>query len=210
MRCTLEMLEKPLKTVSDETCPFTGRTSSKTFLSCRHIDNRISVYICLNPLFLRPFFWRYLNPQVRIDKMVDKHLKQWLAKPQRYIFSYFYQLLEFSLKPVYFTMVGKNFHFYGVQISRKCIEPMHFYAWPPPQWKVSTKFLSLLSPQAERNYYFPPRKCFFENLFPRQQMEIISDCNWTQTHNHFVDKGTLNHLAKFDQFRKVVECSFMN
>ena len=25
---------------------------------------------------------------------------------------------------------------------------------------------------------------------------LISDCNWTQTHNHLVRKRTLNHLAK--------------
>ena len=62
MGCTLKMLEKPLKTVSDETCPFTGRTTSKTFLSCRHIDNRLSVYIYLNPLSLRPFFLTIFEP----------------------------------------------------------------------------------------------------------------------------------------------------
>ena len=124
MGCTLKMLEKSLKTVSDKTCPFTSRTTSKTFPSFRHINNSVRVHLCLNSLFLRPFSRQFFNPQVRIDKMVDKHLKQQ--------FSYFYQLLEFSLKPVYFTMVGKNFHFYGVQISRKCIEPMHFYTFPLP------------------------------------------------------------------------------
>ena len=25
---------------------------------------------------------------------------------------------------------------------------------------------------------------------------VISDCNWTRTHNHLVHKRTLNHLAK--------------
>ena len=62
MGCTLKMLEKPLKSVSDETCPFTGRTTSQTFLSCTHIDNRVSVYLCPNPLFLRPFFWTISEP----------------------------------------------------------------------------------------------------------------------------------------------------
>ena len=132
MGCTLKMLQKSLKTVSDKTCPFTSKSTSKTFPSFRHINNSVSVYLCLNPLFLRAFSRQYLNPQVRIDKTVDKHLKRWLTKPQRYTFSYFYQLHEFSLKPAYFTMVGKNFHFYGVQISRKFIEPMHFYTFPLP------------------------------------------------------------------------------
>ena len=27
-----------------------------------------------------------------------------------------------------------------------------------------------------------------------------SDCNWTQTQNHLVRKGTLNHLAKLDLY----------
>ena len=56
MECTLEMLEKSLKTVSNETCPFTSRTTSKSSSSFRHINNRFSVYLCLNPLFLRPCF----------------------------------------------------------------------------------------------------------------------------------------------------------
>ena len=25
---------------------------------------------------------------------------------------------------------------------------------------------------------------------------ILSDCNWIRTHNHLVDKQTLDHLAK--------------
>ena len=28
------------------------------------------------------------------------------------------------------------------------------------------------------------------------QIDVLSDCNWTQTHNHLVYKRTLNHLAK--------------
>ena len=34
----------------------------------------------------------------------------------------------------------------------------------------------------------------------------FTDCNWTQTHNYLVDKGTLNHQTKLAS----VECSFMN
>ena len=30
----------------------------------------------------------------------------------------------------------------------------------------------------------------------RREIWRLSDCNWTRTHNHLVDKGTLNHLAK--------------
>ena len=50
--------------------------------------------------------------------------------------------VEFSLKSLYVTMVGKICHFYDVHISRKCIESMHFHTWPRPQSKLSPKFLS--------------------------------------------------------------------
>ena len=32
----------------------------------------------------------------------------------------------------------------------------------------------------------------------------------TQTHNHLVRKGTLNHLAKLGQFSQMIEFSFMD
>ena len=80
---------------------------------------------------------------------------------------------------------------------------------PSPVKSLHHIFVITLSP-GRKKLLFPPQEVLFRNLFPRQQKETISDCNWTQTHNHFVDKGTPNHLAKFDQFRKVVECSFMN
>ena len=30
----------------------------------------------------------------------------------------------------------------------------------------------------------------------RREIWVLSDYNWTRTHNHLVDKRTLNHLAK--------------
>ena len=80
-QCTLKMLEKSLKTVFNETCPFTSRTTSKKSLSFRHTSIAL---VCIFASILRfyahifdskPMFV-YLNPQVRINKMVDKHLKQ--------------------------------------------------------------------------------------------------------------------------------------
>ena len=37
-----------------------------------------------------------------------------------------------------------------------------------------------------------------KELFSRSRREIwsLSDCNWTQTHNHLAHKLTRNHLAK--------------
>ena len=71
---------------------------------------------------------------------------------QGYILLYFYKLrralsltkilVEFSLKPVYSTMVGKKIQNYDVHISRKCIESIHFtHAPPPPQSNLFPKFL---------------------------------------------------------------------
>ena len=47
----------------------------------------------------------------------------------------------------------------------------------------------------------------------RQEIWTLSNCNWTQNHNHLVHKQTLNHLAKYPtkmvpcDFRRVVEIS---
>ena len=73
-------------------------------------------------------------------------------------------LAEFSLKLVYFTMVGKIFQIYGFHISRKCIESVHFYSCLPPHLKHYPKFLSSHPRQREINN--SPGQHFFENMFP--------------------------------------------
>ena len=35
-----------------------------------------------------------------------------------------------------------------------------------------------------------------ENIRKSRTTKLLSDCNWTRTHNHLVCKRTLNHLAK--------------
>ena len=35
-----------------------------------------------------------------------------------------------------------------------------------------------------------------------EMLQALSDCNWTQTHNHFVCKRTLNHLTKLASLAK--------
>ena len=47
----------------------------------------------------------------------------------------------------------------------------------------------------------------------RHKIWSLSDCNWTQTHNHLVHKWTLKHLAKLLQARssltfRQLECGF--
>ena len=43
--------------------------------------------------------------------------------------------------------------------------------------------------------FYPTNILFF--LSTTSTTSIISDCNWTQTHNHLVHKQTLNHLANY-------------
>ena len=83
------------------------------------------------------------------------------------VFSLSRMLVEFSLKPVYSIIIGKNFQIYGLHIPRKCIESRHFYPCPFNQSKLSPKFLS--SAPRQREITHPPRKSFYENLFPQQQ-----------------------------------------
>ena len=51
-------------------------------------------------------------------------------------------LLEFSLKPVYLTMVGKKIQIFGACITRICIESRHFYPCPHSQVKTLPQILS--------------------------------------------------------------------
>ena len=44
--------------------------------------------------------------------------------------------------------------------------------------------------------FFTPQ-IFFFFFSTTSTTSIISDCNWTQTHNHLVHKQTLNHLANY-------------
>ena len=39
----------------------------------------------------------------------------------------------------------------------------------------------------------------------RHEIWSLSDCNWTQTHNHLVRKRTLNYLAKLAQLIELKE-----
>ena len=71
-------------------------------------------------------------------------------------------LLEFSLKPVYSTIVGKDSEIYGVHIPRKCIESGHFYLCPPSPFKTLPQCL--------------PQK--FEDDLERQVFYILCDLHF--------------------------------
>ena len=38
---------------------------------------------------------------------------------------------------------------------------------------------------------------------------LLSDCNWTRTHNHLVHKQTLNHLAKLAKWLSCVVSTYL-
>ena len=50
-----------------------------------------------------------------------------------------------------------------------------------------------------------------KELLAQSRWEIwsLSDCNWTQTHNHLVCKWTLNHLAKLAKWLKCVVSTYL-
>ena len=129
-------------------------------------------YFKINPpTFCCPLFSEnYLNPQVRINKIVNKHTAN-------YQLSYFYGLLralslrslyflEFSPKPVYSTMVAEKFQIYSVKttantfLSQKT-ESAQFYSYP--QAKLSPKFLSL-SPR-QTGIAHSTQTAFSEDIF---------------------------------------------
>ena len=102
-----------------------------------------SILYC-NALF---FFlcWRYLKPQVRINKMVNSidyypYPSRSASKVHPFIFlkttSGFISFQDacwiFSETFIYSTICGENFQIYGVHIPRKCIESRHFYSCCSP------------------------------------------------------------------------------
>ena len=125
------------------------------------------LYFKMNPpTFCFPLFSEnYLNPWVRINKIVNKHTVD-------YRLSYFYGLLrafvstaflEFSPKPVYSTLVPERFQTYSVKITannfvNQKIESVYFYSVPPP------RSLSLSSRQT--GITESSRTMFLKILFP--------------------------------------------
>ena len=102
-------------------CPPRGAkkkvSANELILVCRSL---YILYIKINPLtFCFPLFYEnYLNPYVRINKIVNKYTVD-------YRLSHFYGLVraflcrvfpEFSPKPVYSIMVAEKFQIYRVKI----------------------------------------------------------------------------------------------
>ena len=57
-----------------------------------------------------------------------------------------------------------------------------------------------------------PYSCLnVKELLARRRREIwsLSDCNWTQNHNHLVHKQTLNHLAKLTNWLSCVVSTYL-
>ena len=138
------------------------------------------------PIFCCPlFFEEYLNPQVRINKMVSEYSVNCHTSPSGLTLriqplSYFSGFLwglslsrifdEFVLKHVYPTMIGKIFKFMvlrlldNVFVSEK-IKSINFYSCP--QAKLSARFSS--SPPRQKEITHFPKAAFCENLFSRSR-----------------------------------------
>ena len=114
------------------------------------------------------------TPQVRINKMLNKHNVDWHPYPSRLAsrtlveFKYSRMLVEFSIKPIYSTIVRENVQIYDIHIPKRYIEYRHFYPWPPRQSKLSPKVLSSpLSPppphplSRQREISHSPQAAFF-------------------------------------------------
>ena len=133
---------------------------------------------------------KYLNHQVRINKMVNEHTADYhpspseltsrihplifLRTPKGFIFSPEYFLNFFS--NLYITpWLRKNFKFMVLRllenafVSQK-IESVHFYFIPYAN--IFPRFLSL--PQAGGNYPFPPHNafCIFSEQTGRRIMKL--------------------------------------
>ena len=129
---------------------------------------------CLYPLFQNPppqvfccllLSENHLNPQVKINKMVNKHTEHYHRSPSQLIsrihpfifpctFKGFIssESLNFFPKPVYSTMVVEKFQIYSVRLLtntfvRQKIESVHFYSWL--QAKLSPRILSFSLRQKE-------------------------------------------------------------
>ena len=135
-----------------------------------------------SPIFYCPLFSEnYLNPQVRINKMVNKYTVDYHPNPSQLISRihtlYFYGLqmgwslfLEFFPKPIYSTLVAEKFQVYSVKttanafVSQK-IKSLHFYSCS--QAKFSLRFLSLSYRQTGIVHSF--RTVLLEYIFPEER-----------------------------------------
>ena len=141
---------------------------------------------CLQNFPLPFFFGEYLNPHVRINKLINEHTVYYHPTPSGltsrisphisidslgiYLFRIF---AEFVLKPVYPTMVGDDFQVYGGKITGKCIcESKNwiysFLLYAPN--KTRPQILFTLR-QKEITHFF--QAVFFENIFSPSTKAMI-------------------------------------
>ena len=139
----------------------------------------------LKAIFLSPKKHNHLNPQVRINKMVNKHTVDYHPSPLE-LTSKIHTLIflltcKWFVSPEYFLnffsslfippWLLKSFNFIVLKllentfVSQK-IESVHFYSCH--QTKLTPRYLP--SPlQAEGNYLFHPTNVFWKSIFPQQK-----------------------------------------
>ena len=129
--------------------------------------------------FFSDICMKCLNPQVRINKMVNEHtvdyypslseLTSWIHPliflwTSRGLYS-LQNIFEFFLKPVYCTIVAEKFKIHGVKITGKCI----------CESKKMNLFIFTCVPklplQAGDSFPFPPHNVFC--IFSQQKGRIM-------------------------------------
>ena len=169
------------------------------------------------PHFLPSLFSEnYLNPHVKINKMVNKHTvgyhpssSQLTSRIHPLIFLWTPKgfispesFLNFFLN-LYSTMIRKSFKFMMLRllantfVSQKT-ESVHFYSLAPS--KTLPQFF-IITPQTEGNYPFPPNSIFWRSIFPQEKAERIGLWSWKNYQNStYEGVGIIHHLCNFSIF----------
>ena len=129
-----------------------------------------SVQRCLYPLFQNPpIFWcplfseNYLNPQVRINKMVNKHTVDYHPSPSRLI-SRIHPLI-FLLTPKGFISPESFLNFFLCILPHGCRNWICSFLLMPPNKSLLQVFI--ITPHAVGNYPFLSED-FLRPIFPQQ------------------------------------------
>ena len=155
---------------------------------CPLFQNRCSIFCC----FI--FFEECLNPQVRINKMVNEYTDDYHPSPLEFTsriyfyILYFYGLLRgLSLWNISFFFFSnlyipprlqKSFKFMVLRLLENTFVSKES-VYLCPQANLSSRFLS--SPlQTEGNYLLPPDKVFWNSIFPSREWENYGAENMTK------------------------------
>ena len=117
--------------------------------------------------FSHLFFEEYLNLEVRINKMVNKHTVNYHPSPLQLI-SRIYSLILLCIPKWFISPVFFMLRLLTNAFASQKIESVYFYSWQ--QEKPSPRFLSL--PLKQKEFAYSSRTGFSEDLiFPSRKGE---------------------------------------